>query len=64
MDLMAAVKNFIEVQPDYNGNGRFVIHASSDDGWSLSYHVRGHIKPIEYSFKINDQGVPVDYRRL
>lgn len=63
MDMMQEVRKFIKAQSDYN-NGRYAIHASSHEGWSLSYHSVGKMKSVVYTFKVNDKGLPFDYQRL
>ncbi|MGR8773875.1 hypothetical protein [Leuconostoc citreum] len=64
MDMTGQVLKFIEAQPDYNGNGRYVISCSSVKGWSLTYHTFGRIELVEYSFKLNEQGLPFEYKRV
>ncbi|MBZ6014593.1 hypothetical protein KIJ04_07555 [Leuconostoc gelidum subsp. gelidum] len=63
MDTIKEVEKFIKAQPDY-GNGRYAIHTSSYEGWSLSYHSLAQVKLVVYRFKVNDKGVPFDYQRL
>ncbi|MGR8827557.1 hypothetical protein N2E09_08055 [Leuconostoc citreum] len=63
MNTIQEVEKFIKAQPDYN-NGRYAIHGAGNGGWCLSYHRVGHKKPVGYSFKVNDNGVPFDYQRL